>query len=106
MPDLVYGSAAIEQARVAVASEARRVPALADLLPTVPAGAFGGLEGAADFAAALTRLREALAADLAAGGARLDQVDRALDATLRSMQSTDHAAASSLTPGSPTPGGR
>jgi hypothetical protein len=97
MPDLVYGSGAVEQARTAVAAEARRVPALADAL-VVPAGAAAGTATAGlDDALldALARLRGALVADLTAAGRRLDALERALDATQRSMEATDHDAAAS-----------
>lgn len=99
MPDLVYGTAAIERARTAVAGEARRLPAAADAL-TAPAGAaFGGLAAAADLTAALAEVTAALHADLAAGSARLDRTDRALDATLDAMHGTDAAGARSLRAG-------
>ncbi len=90
MPDLAYGSAAIEAARVAAATQARRIPALADLLDAaaddlgVDALASGGA-----LVGALADLRAALEGELTAGGARMDEVDRALDATLRSMQGAD-----------------
>jgi hypothetical protein len=94
MPDLVYGSAAIEQARVAAAAQARRIPALADLLD---AGAddlgVGGLASGGALVGALADLRAALEGELTAGGARMDEVDRALDATLRSMQDADATGA-------------
>ena len=94
MPDLVYGSAAIEAARVAAAAQARRIPALADLLH---AGAddpgVDGLVSGGALVGALADLRAALEGELTAGGARMDEVDRALDATLRSMQSADASGA-------------
>jgi hypothetical protein len=94
MSDLVYGSAAIEAARVAAAAQARRIPALADLLD---AGAHDlGVDGLASGGAlvgALADLRAALEGELTAGGARMDEVDRALDATLRSMQDADATGA-------------
>ncbi len=94
MPDLVYGSAAIEAARVAAATQARRIPALADALGR---GADDlGLDGLASGGAlvgALADLRAALEGELTAGGARMAEVDRALDATLRSMQDADAAGA-------------
>jgi hypothetical protein len=97
MPDVVYGSAAIEQARVSAAAQARRIPALADLLG--PGAAELGVDGLASGGAlsgALADLRAALEGELTAGGARMDEVDRALDATLRSMQGADADAASGV----------
>jgi hypothetical protein len=94
MPDLVYGSAAIEAARVAAAAQARRIPALADLLAA--AADDPGVDGLASGGAlvgALADLRAALEGELTAGGARMDEVDRALDATLRSMQDADATGA-------------
>ena len=114
MPDLVYGSAAIEQARVAAAAQARRIPALADLLDAA-AGDLGvdGLASGGALVGALADLRAALEGELTAGGARMDEVDRALDATLRSMQDADATGAdgvravtrgaSGLAAGSPAP---
>ncbi|MEJ2869768.1 hypothetical protein WCD74_18515 [Actinomycetospora sp. OC33-EN08] len=97
MPDVVYGTAAIEQARLEVATHARRLPALADLLgPAGQSSGLGGLESAAQLAGALADCRAALEADLTAGGARLGETDRALDATLRSMQAADTDTAGSL----------
>ncbi|MDT7745922.1 MAG: hypothetical protein QOE59_5000 [Actinomycetota bacterium] len=94
MPDLVYGTAAIEQARVTAAAQARRIPALADVLD---AGAGDpGLDGLASGGAlvgALADLRAALEGELTAGGARMAEVDRALDATMRSMQEADATGA-------------
>jgi hypothetical protein len=94
MPDLVYGSAAIEAARVTAAAQARRIPALADLLDA--GAADPGVDGLASGGAlmgALADLRAALEGELTAGGARMDEVDRALDATLRSMQAADATGA-------------
>jgi hypothetical protein len=97
MPDLVYGSAAIEQARVAAAAQSRRIPALADLLGTGSAElGMDGLEAGGALSGALADLRAALESELTAGGARLDEVDRALDATLRSMQGADADSASGV----------
>jgi hypothetical protein len=92
MPDLVYGSAAIEAARVAAAAQARRIPALADLLDADDLGVDGLASGGA-LVGALADLRAALEGELTAGGARMDEVDRALDATLRSMQDADATGA-------------
>ena len=99
MPDLVYGAAAIERVRTAVAGEARHLPAAADAVTGLPAPALGGLAAAADVLAALSDATAALHAELAAGGARLDQVDRALDATLDAMRGADAAGARSLRAG-------
>lgn len=100
MPDVVYGTAAIEQARVEVATHARRLPALAELLgPPGEAAGVGGLSAAGLLAGALADLRAALETELAAGGARLEETDRALDATLRSMQTADADTAGSLSSG-------
>ncbi|WP_433800664.1 hypothetical protein [Actinomycetospora sp. CA-084318] len=97
MPDVVYGTAAIEQARSEVAAHARRIPALADLLgPAGQSAGVVGLESAALLTGALADCRAALETELTAGGARLDETDRALDATLRAMQSADTDAAGSL----------
>ncbi|GLZ51153.1 hypothetical protein [Actinomycetospora sp. NBRC 106378] len=97
MPDVVYGTAAIEQARTEVATHARRISALADLLgPAGQSSGLGGLESAGLLAGALADCRAALESELTAGGARLDETDRALDATLRAMQSADTGVASSL----------
>lgn len=96
MPDLVIGPAIIEQARIAVAGEARRVPALVDGLAAPPAASFGGLASGGVLTSALGELVGALGADLGAAGTRLDQVDRALDATLGALQATDRDAAASL----------
>ncbi len=94
MPDLVYGSAAIEAARVAAAAQARRIPALADLLDASPDDlGLGGLASGGALAGALADLRAALEGELTAGGARMAEVDRALDATLRSMQAADAGGA-------------
>jgi hypothetical protein len=97
MPDLVYGSAAIEQARVAAAAQSRRIPALVDLLGagTVDLGV-DGLDSGGVLTGALADLRAALEGELTAGGARMDEVDRALDATLRSMQGADADGASGV----------
>lgn len=89
MPDLVYGSAAIEQARIAAAAQSRRIPALADLLGATTDLGLGGLAAGGDLTGALADLRAALESELTAGGARMNEVDRALDATLRSMQGAD-----------------
>lgn len=100
MPDVVYGTAAIEQARVEVATHARRLPALADLLgPTGEAAGVGGLSAAGLLSGALADLRAALETELIAGGARLEETDRALDATLRSMQTADADTAGALSSG-------
>jgi hypothetical protein len=96
MPDLVLGSAVIEQARIAVAGEARRVPALADALAAPAAASFGGLATAGMMAAALGELVGALRSDLDAAGARLDQVDRSLDATLSALEAADRDAAAPM----------
>jgi hypothetical protein len=94
MPDLVYGSPAIEQARVAAAAQARRIPALADLLDAGTADlGVDGLDAGGALVGALADLRAALEGELTAGGARMDEVDRALDATLRSMQDADATGA-------------
>jgi hypothetical protein len=94
MPDLVYGSAAIEQARVAAAAQARRIPALADMLDAGAADlGVDGLDAGGALVGALADLRAALEGELTAGGARMDEVDRALDATLRSMQDADATGA-------------
>jgi hypothetical protein len=94
MPDLVYGSAAIESARVAAAAQARRIPALADLLDTgADDPGVDGLASGGALVGALADLRAALVGELTAGGARMDEVDRALDATLRSMQDADTTGA-------------
>jgi hypothetical protein len=97
MPDLVYGSAAIEQARVAAAAQSRRIPALADLLGAeVTELGVDGLAAGGALTGALADLRAALEGELTAGGARMDEVDRALDATLRSMQGADADGASGV----------
>ena len=97
MPDVVYGTAAIEQARSEVATHARRLPALADRLgPAGQASGVGGLESAGLLVGALADCRAALESELTAGGARLDETDRALDATLRAMQSAEAGTAASL----------
>jgi hypothetical protein len=97
MPDLVYGSAAIEQARVAAAAQSRRIPALADLLGAGAAElGVDGLAAGGALTGALADLRAALEGELTAGGARMDEVDRALDATLRSMQGADADGASGV----------
>jgi hypothetical protein len=94
MPDLVYGSAAIEAARVAAAAQARRIPALADLLDAGEDDlGVDGLASGGALVGALADLRAALEGELTAGGARMDEVDRALDATLRSMQDADATGA-------------
>lgn len=107
MPDVVYGTAAIEQARSEVAAHARRLPALADRLGPV-GGSSGvvGLESAGLLAGALADCRAALESELTAAGARLDETDRALDATLRAMQSADGGTAASLGPRSFASGAR
>lgn len=105
MPDLVLGAAAVEAARTTVAIEARRVPALADALAAVPPGTFGGLAAGA-LADALARLRTALTSDLAVAGSRLYALDRALDATARSMTTTDRDVAAALRRAGPGPPGR
>lgn len=97
MPDVVYGSAAIEAARVSAAAQARRIPALADLLGGGTDGL--GVDGLATGGAllgALADLRAALEGELVAGGARMEEVDRALDATLRSMQGADAEGATGV----------
>jgi hypothetical protein len=96
MPDLVIGPAVIEQARVAVAGEARRVPALADALAAPSVASFGGLATAGMMAAALGELVGALRSDLDVAGARLDQVDRSLDATLSALEAADRDAAAPM----------
>ncbi|MDL5155077.1 hypothetical protein [Actinomycetospora termitidis] len=97
MPDVVYGTAALEQARSEVATHARRLPALADLLgPAGQSSGVGGLRSAGLLAGALADCRAALETELTAGGARLDETDRALDATLRSMQAAETDTAGSL----------
>lgn len=96
MPDLVIGPAAIEQARVTVAGEARRVPALADALAVPPATSFGGLEVAGSMTVALREVVTALGGDLDQAGARLEEVDRALDAILSALQASDDAVAGPL----------
>jgi hypothetical protein len=94
MPDLVYGSATIEAARVTAAAQARRIPALADLLDAGPDDlGVDGLAAGGALVGALADLRAALAGELTAGGARMAEVDRALDATLRSMQAADATGA-------------
>ena len=111
MPDLVYGSAAIEAARVAAAAQARRIPALADLLDTgADDPGVDGLASGGALVGALADLRAALVGELTAGGARMDEVDRALDATLRSMQAADATGADGVRAvtrgaGGPTAGG-
>ena len=81
---------AIEQARVAAAAQARRIPALADLLGAGAADlGVDGLASGGALTGALADLRAALEGELTAGGARMAEVDRALDATLRSMQGAD-----------------
>ena len=110
MPDLVYGSGAIEQARVAAAVQSRRIPALADLLGAGAADlGVDGLASGGALTGALADLRAALEGELTAGGARMAEVDRALDATLRSMQGADADGASgvrSVTRGAGGPTGR
>jgi hypothetical protein len=96
VPDVVYGSAAIEQARVTVAAQARRIPALADGLGGVDDLGVDGLASGGALAGALADLRAALEGELTAGGARMGEVDRALDATLRSMQGADAEGASGV----------
>ena len=96
MPDLVFGPAAIEHARTTVASEARRVPAIADAVTVLPPTAFGALASGVEVVGALHRLAEALVGELDAGGRRLDEVDRGLDAVLRTLESTDHEDARAL----------
>lgn len=97
MPDVVYGSAAIEQARVATAAQARRIPALTDVLGAgVDDLGVDGLASGGALVGALADLRAALEGELAAGGARMDEVDRALDATLRAMQGADSESASGV----------
>jgi len=89
MPDLVFGPAAIEHARTTVASEARRVPAIADVVTVVPGAAFGPLAAGVEVVGALHQLAEALDGELGAGGRRLEEVDRGLDAVLRVLESMD-----------------
>ncbi|NMO92073.1 hypothetical protein [Actinomycetospora sp. TBRC 11914] len=96
MPDVVYGSAAIEQARVSAASQSRRIPALADLLASGDELGVDGLSSGGSLLGALADLRAALEGELTAGGARMDEVDRALDATLRSMQGADAEGAAGV----------
>ncbi|HEY2191541.1 MAG TPA: hypothetical protein VGH76_04440 [Actinomycetospora sp.] len=97
MPDVVYGSAAIEQARVAAAAQARRIPALADVLGAgVDDLGVDGLTSGGALVGALADLRAALEGELTAGGARMDEVDRALDATLRAMEGADSDGASGV----------
>jgi hypothetical protein len=96
VPDVVYGSAALEQARVSAAAQARRIPALADLLGTADDPGVDGLAAGGALLGALADLRAALEGELTAGGARMDEVDRALDATLRSMQGADAEGAAGV----------
>ncbi|GLZ46028.1 hypothetical protein Acsp06_22130 [Actinomycetospora sp. NBRC 106375] len=95
MPDLVLGAAALEQARTGFATEARRVPASADHL-AVPAGGLGDLDSAGAMLGALDEVVRVLGGELASAGARLDGLDRALDAAITAIRSSDRDAAVSL----------
>ncbi|PVY97744.1 hypothetical protein [Actinomycetospora cinnamomea] len=95
MPDLDLGPAALEQARRGVATEARRLPAMIDQV-VVPRGGLGDLASSGAMLGALDRLVRSLDAELAAAGARLDGVDRALDAALTAIRAGDRDAAASL----------
>lgn len=97
MAGLDYDTRALEEARTAVAGEAARMPGFADRLGAAPP-AFGDLAASAALADAVVALTRALTADLEAGGGRLGEADRALDATMRHMQETERAVAGSLTP--------
>jgi hypothetical protein len=97
MPDLVLGPAALEQARAGVGAEARRVPAMIDQV-LVPRGGLGGLASAGAMLGALDEAVRVLDGELGAAGARLDGVDRAVDAALTAIQSRDGDAATSLAP--------
>ena len=96
MADLVLGAAALEQARTGVAAEARRVPAMIDEV-AVPRSGLGDLGPAAAVYGALDRVVRALDTELAAAGARLDGLDRAVDAALAAIRAGDRDAAASLT---------
>jgi hypothetical protein len=97
MAGLDYDTRALEEARTAVAGESRRMPGLADRLGAAPP-AFGALAASAALTDAVTALTQSLTAALEAGGARLGDADRALDATMRHMQETERSVAGSLTP--------
>jgi len=96
MPDLVLGPAALEQARTAMASEARRLPAMIDQI-VVPRAALGELASAPAMLDALDQVVRTLDGELGAAGSRLDGLDRALDAALTAIQTDDRDAAASLT---------
>lgn len=95
MPDLVLGPAALEQARTAMASEARRVPAMIDQV-VVPRTGLGDLAAAGVMVGALGDVVRALDGELGAAGSRLDGLDRALDAALTAIRADDREAATSL----------
>jgi hypothetical protein len=95
MPDLVLGPEALEQARTAMASEARRVPAMIDQV-VVPRSGLGDLASAGTMVAALDEVVRALDGELGAAGSRLDGLDRALDAALTAVRGDDRDAAASL----------
>jgi hypothetical protein len=95
MPDLVLGPEVLEQARTAVAAEARRVPAMIDQV-VVPRAGLGDLASAGAMFGALDEVVRVLDAELAAAGSRLDGLDRALDAVLTAIRADDRDAAASL----------
>ncbi|MHC1557940.1 hypothetical protein ACR9E3_03240 [Actinomycetospora sp. C-140] len=95
MPDLVLGAAALEQARTGFATEARRVPALTDHL-AAPAGGLGDLDAARAMLGALDEVVRVLGGELGSAGARLEGLDRALDAAITAIRSGDRDAAAGL----------
>jgi hypothetical protein len=96
MSDLLLGPAALEQVRIGVAAQARRVPALVDRVG-VPRAGPGDLAAGPPLLDALAAVVRALDDELGAAGTRLDQVDRALDAALRAIQASDRRGAATLT---------
>lgn len=96
MPDLVLGPAALEQARAGVATEARRVPAMIDQV-AAPRDGLGDLASAGAMLGALDDVVRALDGELGAAGARLDGLERAIDAALTAIRSQDRGGAAALT---------
>ena len=95
MPDLALAPETLETARTGVAAEARRMPAMIDGV-VAPSAGLGRLASAGDMFGALVEVVRALDGDLGAAGTHLDQLDRALDATLGAVQDTDRSAGSVL----------
>jgi hypothetical protein len=103
--DLLLDTSALEAARTAAAGAAGPTRAATDAMPVVSPVAFGSLAAAPALLGAVNQAVGRLSIELETAARHLEDVDRALDATITALRRTDDAGADALGGPAPVPGG-